>query len=888
MSNDFMKNVTRDLPSTDFDKNPIYDLGKIGDVSLIEPVVKGSGLAKDKLLQTSGVSVPNASKIPVKISNPAPGNPYVHDKPASEKAKDSKSLQLSFLPNILDSTDTVTYHWKLFMLEPEAAREGNIWDNNNQVIIAESGVTEIAIDDVVIKGIATPTIETGTGTSTTVKFTLREPAGAGLLDKMLLQAIGLGAGNWTGMPYYLQLQFRGRNPDTTEPYKPDDTKTLGGLSWVWMIRISTMNIHVSTVGTTYECDAIMYNELAQTDLVSTIQHNVKLENLTNVASAMAELQDKLNFDQVIKLLGNHSIPDVFEIKVDPEIANEAVTPANSTTNSSRSNSMDTLDLKDATFNAGTGIDKIIDTVLSQTQKYQKSVINAKNPGEDGAPADTVKSQMRKFWRIITETKPIRFDPKRNSDAKHYTIYVVSYDIGVLESNILQTTEDNAVEIERKRFKRYANGGILRKKYNYIFTGLNDQVRNFDLTLNWAYAAATSRMSGVYSNLAVNTKGRVNHENAKKETELSSKVSAALAFQNNSKSKRNSRASKDAMASARAAIDSAKLDDETKKKYYDILDYSKRQDRTALTKELAGIDRRNNPGVNLNANLQSTFFSTPKRDLITQEQYRFLNDIDLGSDETIAKYREHISKIRPITFAEMPQDKQVGIGLESDPNSGIQKLSSMFSAALHSGIDQSLVKINLEIKGDPYWLFPQPFLGKSRPFYISNFATDDEKFKWIKQSHRSLNTNSVNYFGSDNFILVRFRTPRQDSTDGESKKVDPYTDVNLFSGVYKVIEVTSTFQDGVFKQELSCLLDQEINVLNFTKEIEEAVRAPDIPLDPEYLVDRNRLPVTSLAIPRIKSTEKVKGVAEKTKDKLSQGVTEVSNIPKNTELFRRMA
>ena len=115
------------------------------------------------------------------------------------------------MPNILDNYDTITYHWKLFIVSPESTANGAILDVKNQTIIAESGVTDLTIDKVEIGGVVTPSAEGGTGTSTIVKFEIIEPSGAAMLDKLFYEAISLGVGNWAVMPLYLQLEFRARD-----------------------------------------------------------------------------------------------------------------------------------------------------------------------------------------------------------------------------------------------------------------------------------------------------------------------------------------------------------------------------------------------------------------------------------------------------------------------------------------------------------------------------------------------------------------------------------------------------------------------------------------------------------------------------------------------------
>jgi len=135
------------------------------------------------------------------------GSQFTHDSEntvVSSKPSDNIKLNKAFLPNILDNYDAVTYHWKLFITTPAASSSGNIFDLGSQTIIAESGVTDLTIDNVEIRSLVTPSVECGTGTSTNVKFQVKEPGGASMIDRIFYQSLALGIGNWNVMPFYLQ------------------------------------------------------------------------------------------------------------------------------------------------------------------------------------------------------------------------------------------------------------------------------------------------------------------------------------------------------------------------------------------------------------------------------------------------------------------------------------------------------------------------------------------------------------------------------------------------------------------------------------------------------------------------------------------------------------
>lgn len=847
---------------------------------------RGSGQRPPEKPPAVSVTSPTPTSQPV-----APETAFAHN-PEDTGTGDSLKLNFQFQPNILDNFDVYTYHWKLFIVDPASASNGEILDSKNQTIIVESGVTDLTIDKVDIRGVTVPSIESGTGVATEVKFEIIEPSGAGLIDQIFYQSIGLGIGNWAVMPIYLQLQFRGRDPDTSESLVDGASGNLASLKWIWALKLTDIKANVTTVGTKYDFTAIPYNELAQSNAYFVMKNSTSLRNLRKVSDALAELQDKLNTDQLLKLIDNYSIPDVFRIIVDPAIADENLYDFSSNRTSSRSGSFTAMDRKDATFGPGTAVDKIIDTILGHTSKFQKAMTGSDNPGSEGQPSAAKPSQMKKMWRIITETRPLQFDPRRMDDAREFTIFVVEYNIGVLDSNVFQEPSGSgSLEDQRRRLAAYLKKSILRKKYNYIFTGLNDQIINFDLTLNNAYSVAQSRMGGIYSNLAMSSQGVAYQNNAKVEADITSKLRSAISFMNTAEPDiHNAKEFKDQQESVTAAINASSLPDDTKKRYITLLENAKPENKANFLQTVAyGIQTSDETKLNV-VRKNVVNLATPQTEKITNRQLTFISDVntnlkDPKNTATLNAYTEFLKnakgKLRPIAHLEQLQDNQF-IGMESNSNSGIQKLSSIFSVALHGSIDATFTRIKLTIKGDPFWMSPQPFFGTERPFY-NVLKKPADAISWIKDAHFRGANGTANYYGTDNFLIIRFRTPRIYNTEeGESDaNAQMFNEVATFSGVYKVVRVSNNFASGKFTQELECIIDPFINILNFSDDIDAAIKAGDVPTIASNLISTNTgIPATAVKQDKLATPPSVAASdANKGKGAVSEGATATTLGPR---------
>jgi len=812
---------------------------------------------------------------------------FVHD--PNQSVADGRDYKFEFIPNILDNYDQFTYHWKFFMTSLENAHSGAILETKNQVIIAESGVTDMTIDKVRIESVAGPNARNGTGTSTTFTFELIEPSGAGLIDKMFYQAVGLGLGNWKVTPFFLQLNFKGRSPSTSETNETGTPPGMEGTTWLWDVQVTTVEAHVSHVGTRYKFNGIMYNEKAQTDLYYVLQQKVSLDGLSTFGAAMQQLEDKLNVDQYDKLIENYEIPDSYTIVVDPALAVIDISDPgdNISTKFSSEYSKDVnYGKKTAQYNAGTGIDKIVDSLLINTSRVQVTMQQSDTPDSTPKPITAVSDQMKKLWRIVTETRPVAYDTLRQQPAVDITIFIVQYDIGALDVTAAQTGQTSKdITASKLRMGEYVRKKIMKKKYNYIFTGLNDQIIKFDLDMNFAFQSVKPRFGGAYYDSFISTPGiAVRRDALSQEQRVKKLVKDTIAFIHNSP---NDSSVLRKIEYAQAAISEAtSLDPSIVQKYIDLLNNARAEDRRAYvakTKKDKIDDARRyarliGAPVNLTNSHGNVIGTTT-----------FLSDINTNDELTKAAHEAALSlsasKLHPVAFSEGIQEAAVTFGIDPSKMAARSRVSSIFATALYTTqVDNAMAAVKLTIKGDPYWLFPRGVDSTSK---VLKYRSLMDKLEAINDIKDNTSKKSVNIHSSDNFIVIRFRTPRLFDNDGIIADSDTvYNEVETFSGVYKIATISNTFEMGKFTQELSCLLDPAINLVDFLGELDKADATPNIAIVEGVPIS---VPSTSLKTPsRIAITRiGADGVAyvntqEYIINTLNSGLGASSNIPPHLE------
>lgn len=134
---------------------------------------------------------------------------------------------------------------------------------------------------------------------------------------------------------------------------------------------------------------------------------------------------------------------------------------------------------------------------------------------------------------------------------------------------------------------------------------------------------------------------------------------------------------------------------------------------------------------------------------------------------------------------MPSNPSDLIMAPTDPQ--ISRTSQMTEDLEHvrNSTLYSYINCELKIKGDPYWILPpvhlggMPFGALPTPMSLSPRRTRDQS--------------------RDNVAIVRFNYPNNEFYDEHNS--DNQLQENMFTAIYYITQVTSTFQNGKFEQSL---------------------------------------------------------------------------------------
>lgn len=119
----------------------------------------------------------------------------------------------------------------------------------------------------------------------------------------------------------------------------------------------------------------------------------------------------------------------------------------------------------------------------------------------------------------------------------------------------------------------------------------------------------------------------------------------------------------------------------------------------------------------------------------------------------------------------------------------QIVAQSFHDAFVSNSSADMIKVNLEIIGDTYWIVDSGFGNYFSPADSTAQVTDD---------------GTMNYESGDVLIYLTFRTPGDVDEATGLYQFSRTSKESPFSGIYRVIECESVFTDGKFTQKLNCI------------------------------------------------------------------------------------
>jgi hypothetical protein len=651
--------------------------------------------------------------------------------------KDSiKYSTKGFLGNALSSMPSATYYTRLSICHPTIVHNLSL-NNKKKIIIAETATTAIfAITDLEIIHTVSWNKQTRSALGIGANITIVETHGAALLDYINKACKDLGIKSPKEATYLLEIMFNNGNAENVEPGQ-------SAYYFVYPIQFLNMNISISEKGGQYRIYAQEPGVTAYGGQVGPTIKNVSTIAASSLGEWTKGFQTFLNDcakDEVKSKA--HFIRDEYYIKIDDawkdyKFSNlkNASKENNQSTRSHIDNSKLVIQIA-----KGSRIPDILNSIMGATEEFQRVKTTEggfmREMGTDGKMTNS--KSIPEIFRLVCDMRFGDYDISRKRYSRKYLYSFESYKDATVYSGEL-ATQFNDKDVMKDKVTKLLEEQLLTKRYDYNFTGLNTEVLQFDINFDLTYFRSIPIRDGHQAQLtAVNDSHLMTTGLGPEGKEITKK-----------------RMKNDVPADLRKYIG---------KTYGPLSDQgliygANPQDADDLEKAQAALASETSTNIRKGSGLYIESYTLPS----TQENISFHT---LSSD-TVDSGNALQQNVTP------------------DKSTGRIKLGNMYME-LTGGSELS--EINIEIKGDPYWLGMSNLTKQFR-----NASTGIAEFAIYEQ-------------GAPMFWLNVNSPVEPDPDTGKMEFVNNVT----ISGIFKVKNVISRFVNGAFTQSLEAIRDISTN------------------------------------------------------------------------------
>jgi hypothetical protein len=388
--------------------------------------------------------------------------------------------------NPLNAVEQPSYHWKLYLGSDIGTSTSPI------VTIAETGKTSLNITNVEIDSTVAPNFKYKNMGATTFTLTISEPLNLSFTDKLLAASVYAGIKNFMKAPYFLQLDFLGYDPTTGAITKPTDEQ------WVWKILIQKIDSALNSSGSVHTVTAISFNDSGAYDEHAMIQFPFNINTIgteSTVGDVLTKLADATNATMKKSFDANKGVvPFKIQIKDKPyDNPINVASPFKHKIIRDQKFLDSSRNQEAAQLAIGNDIGKIIDYLMSVSETATKMI----NPADSATEDNTESKEYSTLHRVECEVTYDSYDDTIQDYIKTITYWVIGQDS--VRPIVSAKSADDALDAGKKKLKFLKSRNYIKKEYQYLFTGINTEVIDFDIKLQFDFKTATNVMKGLIYN-----------------------------------------------------------------------------------------------------------------------------------------------------------------------------------------------------------------------------------------------------------------------------------------------------------------------------------------------------------------------------------------------------
>ena len=699
--------------------------------------------------------------------------------------------------NILNGYDNYTYNWKIIMVRPEdVAKYDEVLKTKRFKVIAHSGVeSEVNIQSVTheMKLSFNKQLPDREAVANVFSANLIEPLGSTLYTRIYKAARDLNITNHLKAAYLLQLNFLGYLPDGTPVEKITQT-------YNYMCTLTGLDFSYRDGATQYRADFMETTQDAFKKLALHLKSEISI-TASNYGGVLGELSRLVNEQEKEQTLSStvKRFWHEYTLTTGADVAEWQEWAFDTGAGNSEENpdfaGVSVTGDGTLTFKAdqGSSISDLMIIGLMHTTKFRKlptakNAFHKENPNDAVALKDTF-ADLSKWFTFDTDVVYDVFDVLSRDYKKKFTYKIDGFIVPELvHDNISFMDMFDDQKLQEDRLGNIVSNDLLKKRFDYTFTGLNTEVLNLDIYLNNTYYTLQALNQGERTKIGQTFAGEggpdqeLNQiesdrqglrnkitENQNKISALKQKVKA-----NNDQIENLSGAEGSEIPEAESAIGSivaentaaqaeiVDLESQNEALEVDIKKLVPEQEKLTLEKEAA--DRLKQGDLN---------------SLNSGENYIRQQDI-IGQPRNDKFSNPHVFDISHV-------NSKATNGPDEGDTSGAVLLGAV-EINLNAMTDLAVQQI--EIRGDPYWL--------GRP-----------KSRQGKRTGKGANytRGGVSYFLNLNLPTY----PEDDGPETGSGLMNIPEANFAIIGLYRVHSVVARYSDGQFTMTLDSFRDQNTNI-----------------------------------------------------------------------------
>ena len=727
-------------------------------------------------------------------------------------------------PNPLNDFANYTYHLRWFITnESDAYSIGKsknpgpiTCDDIQKIVIAESGVTgNFNITEFTINTACAPSAEASNMLPLTWSMTVTEAYGISLVDRIRTSAEALDIINFQKSPYFIEIWFNGYDNDGI-PIATGITGSQKSFYRLWRVVITEMTSKTTEVGSTYTISGAIDNDLAFTNQNATSAAALNIKAKT-FGEFLDQLTHQLNVHEVdasdndvttVQYVINAPAGDATGIR-DWVLHGEK--PAENSQRKAPFDVKDTSGTTEITITKGQDIGNIINWVASLSPDANQWLVGRTVDGKtiNNVP-NIVDHGLIRFFVLHGQTEIVGWDSYTGDYIKKITYTLVPYTTVKADLDHPTTVALQQKDLQQQKVAKLINNKKVSKVYEYIYTGRNTEIISFDISVKnfWTVAVQTFAGQNFYgqqtqgpkvarSSVAYETgKGFNSLQGQQLRAQLSADAKKVDELQN--KKERTAEDNKalkqaqDVYSADQATLANVQVKEHQNSNFF--FDQANRQGE--LQHLLSGLSATNAAKVNKAIH----HYTTREQSIVTT----YAEDQALYSPVPFPVVV--VPQKKPsVANAEQSTDSSKTVSnARDDRNLPLPPSRGLFGTVLGNVRDASseFIEIELEIRGDPYWL-GAGHLEENKIILANAGAITKDQLP---------NSNTALYHTGDEMMLLTFRTGQPPDNDTGIMDLNGGTS-SSFNGLYRVLNVTHHFKMGQFTQTLHASKDVYTQVVD---------------------------------------------------------------------------